>query len=183
MKIIVPKSTNAFWFTLSSYPRMFILQNMNIIPSSIVVTIVLLAGISLTSLIKETIVWAQYYSDNETGSNSVNSQAQNLTTNTAEVTIVEGAAALGNKAFSPDSTNVTLGQNVTWTNGDSQFHTVTSGTGPDDSKVANEFDSKALSPGEKFSYVFNNESLAGTDLPYFCQIHPAMIGKITLDQI
>lgn len=85
---------------LSPYPRMFIVQNMNIIPSLIVVTIVLLAGIYLTSLIKETIVWAQYYSDNETGSNCVNSKAQNLTTNTAEVTIVEGAAALGNKAFS-----------------------------------------------------------------------------------
>ena len=100
MKIIVLKSTNAFWFTLSSYPRMFIVQNMMIIPSLALVTIVLLAGMSLTSLIKETIVWAQYYSDNETGSNSVNPQAQNLTTNTAEVTIVEGAAALGNKAFS-----------------------------------------------------------------------------------
>ena len=47
-------------------------------------------------------------------------------------------------------------------------------------KCGNEFDSKALSPGEKFSHVFNNESLAGTDLPYFCQIHPAMIGTITI---
>jgi plastocyanin len=71
---------------------------------------------------------------------------------------------------------------VTWTNGDTQFHTVTSGTGPDDPNVANEFDSKALSPGEKFSHIFNNESLAGTNLAYFCQIHPAMIGTITIDQ-
>lgn len=73
---------------------MFIVQNMMIIPSLAVVTIVLLGGMSLTSLIKETIVWAQYYSDNETGSNSVNSQAQNLTTNTAEVTIVEGGSSI-----------------------------------------------------------------------------------------
>jgi plastocyanin len=166
----------------SSYPPMFIVQKMMITRSLVLVTIVLLTGTSLTCVTKEPIVRAQGYSDNETGSNGLNSQVQNLKMNTAEVTIAEGAAALGNKAFSPASTNVKLGQNVTWTNGDSQFHTVTSGTGPDDPNVANEFDSEALSPGEKFSHVFNNESLAGTDLTYFCQIHPAMTGTITIDQ-
>lgn len=165
-----------------SYPQMFIVQKMMITPSLVLVIIVLLTGMSLTSSTEEPIVRAQNYSDDETGSNGLNSQAQNLTMNTPEVTIAKGAAALGNKAFSPDSTNVKLGQNVTWTNGDSQFHTVTSGTGPDDPNVANEFDSKALSPGEKFSHLFNNESLAGTDLAYFCQIHPAMTGTITIDQ-
>jgi len=155
---------------------------MMIIRRLVLVTIVLLTAMSLICMTKETIVRAQNYSENETGSNGVNLQAQNLTVDTAEVTIIEGAAALGNKAFSPDSPNVKLGQNVTWTNGDSQFHTVTSGTGPDDPNVASEFDSKALSPGEKFSHVFNNESFVGTDLTYFCQIHPTMIGTITLDQ-
>ena len=161
---------------------MFIVQKMIIIRGLVLVTIVSLTAMSLTSLTKETMIWAQNYSNNETGSNSVNLQTQNLTIDTTEVTIVEGAAALGNKAFSPDSINVKLGQNVSWTNGDSQFHTVTSGTGPDDPNVASEFDSKALSPGEKFSHVFNNESFVGTDLTYFCQIHPTMIGTITLDQ-
>jgi plastocyanin len=99
-----------------------------------------------------------------------------------EVTIVEGASTLGNKAFLPESTNVKLGQNVTWTNSDSSIHTVTSGIGPDDPNVATEFDSRALSPGEKFSNVFNNKSLAGTDLTYFCQIHPAMTGTINIDE-
>jgi plastocyanin len=161
---------------------MLTVQKMMIAHSLVLVTIVLLSGMSLTSLTEEPIVRAQNYSDNEAGSIGLNSQAQNLTMNTAEVTIAKGAADLGNKAFSPDSINVMLGQNVTWTNGDTQFHTVTSGTGPDDPNVANEFDSKALSPGEKFSHIFNNESLAGTDLAYFCQIHPAMIGTITIDQ-
>ena len=162
---------------------MFIVQKMIIIRGLVLVTIVSLTAMSLTSLTKETMIWAQNYSNNETGSNSVNLQTQNLTMDTTEVTIVEGAAALGNKAFSPDSINVKLGQNVSWTNGDSQFHTVTSGTGPDDPNVANEFDSKALTPGEKFSHAFNNESLAGTDLAYFCQIHPTMVGTIAIDQI
>jgi plastocyanin len=110
--------------------------------------------------------------------NNATSAATNMTT---EVTIVEGASTLGNKAFSPESTNVKLGQGVTWTNSDSSIHTVTSGIGPDDPNVAIEFDSKALSPGEKFSHVFNNKSIAGTDLAYFCQIHPAMTGIINID--
>ena len=133
---------------------MFIVQKMIIIRGLVLLTIVSLTAMSLTSLTKETMIWAQNYSNNETGSNSVNLQTQNLTMDTTKVTIVEGAAAL-----------------------------VTSGTGPDDPNVANEFDSKALTPGEKFSHAFNNESLAGTDLAYFCQIHPTMVGTITIDQI
>ncbi len=161
---------------------MFIAQQMLNTLRLVLMTIILLTGISFTILAEEPVVRAQNSSDDVTDSNGLNSQAQNLTTSTTEVIIAKGAASLG-KAFSPDSANVKLGQNVTWTNGDSQFHTVTSGTGPDDPNVANEFDSKALSPGEKFSHDFSNESLAGTDLVYFCQIHPTMIGTITIDQI
>ena len=79
---------------------MFIVQKMIIIRGLVLVTIVVLTAMSLTSLTKETMIWAQNYSNNETGSNSVNLQTQNLTMDTTEVTIVEGAAALGNKAFS-----------------------------------------------------------------------------------
>jgi plastocyanin len=161
---------------------MFIAQQMLITLRLVLMTIILLTGISFTTLAQEPIVRAQNSSDDVNDSKGLNSQAQNLTTSATEVTIAKGAAALGNKAFSPDSANVRLGQNVTWTNGDSQFHTVTSGKSPDDPNVANEFDSKALSPGEKFSHGFSNESLAGTDLAYFCQIHPTMIGTITIDQ-
>lgn len=157
-----------------SYPQMLMVQKMMITRSLVLVTIVLLTGISHTNLTWEPIVRAQNYLTNENGSNGL--------MNTAEVTIAKGAANLGNRAFSPDPTNVNLGQNVTWTNGDSQFHTVTSGTGPDDPNVANEFDSKALSPGEKFLHVFNNESLVGANLAYFCQIHPAMVGTITIGE-
>ena len=79
---------------------MFIVQKMIIIRGLVLVTIVVLTAMSLTSLTKETMIWAQNYSNNETGSNGVNLQTQNLTMDTTEVTIVEGAAALGNKAFS-----------------------------------------------------------------------------------
>lgn len=146
-----------------------------------VATVTLMTTLSPGTIDKQMIVWAQLNSNNNTSLEDVNLQAQKLTNDTTEVTIVEGASTLGNKAFSPGSANVKLGQNVTWTNSDSSIHTVTSGTDPDDPNVAIEFDSKALSPGEKFSHVFNNKSVAGTDLTYFCQIHPAMTGIINID--
>ena len=154
---------------------------MVIIPCLIVTTVTLMTTMSLGTIDTQMIVWAQLNSNNNTSLEDTNLQQQDLTNNTTEVTIVEGASTLGNKAFSHNSTNVKFGKNVTWTNSDSSIHTVTSGTDPDDPNVAIEFDSKALSPGEKFSHVFNNKSLAGTDLTYFCQIHPAMTGIINID--
>ena len=71
---------------------MLTVQKMMITHSLVLVTIVLLSGMSLTSLIEEPIVRAQNYSDNDAGSNGLNSQAQNLTMNTTEVTIAKGAA-------------------------------------------------------------------------------------------
>ena len=73
---------------------MFIVQKMIIIRGLVLVTIVSLTAMSLTSLTKETMIWAQNYSNNETGSNSVNLQTQNLTMDTTEVTIVEGASGI-----------------------------------------------------------------------------------------
>jgi plastocyanin len=157
-------------------------QKMLIIPCTVLVAIALFTGVSFISLNKEAIVLAQYNSDNDVGKDGAIPQEQNAAMNTIEAMIAEGAVALEDKAFSPNPINITLGQNITWTNADSLFHTVTSGTDPDDPQVAKEFDSKALSPGEKFSHVFNNESLPGTELPYFCQIHPTMTGKIIVSQ-
>jgi plastocyanin len=67
-----------------------------------------------------------------------------------------------NFAFSPVTVTISNGQTVTWTNMDSVSHTVTSTTGV--------FDSGPISPGQTFSYTFNN---AGT-FEYSCTIHPSM---------
>jgi plastocyanin len=95
-----------------------------------------------------------------------------------DVSIVPGAAALAGKAFSPNLINVKVGSSVTWTDKDTTAsHTVTSGTGYNDPNKGKEFDSglsTMLTLGKTFSHTFNT---AG-EIPYFCQIHPTMVGKV-----
>jgi plastocyanin len=104
-----------------------------------------------------------------------------------KVTIQPGASNLADKAFSPNPVSASVGDNVTWTNGDTQAHTVTSGKSPTanggnpDPNQGKEFDSSPgyknlLAPGMSFSHVF---TAAGT-YPYFCQLHPTMVGTVNV---
>ncbi|MFL1011215.1 T9SS type A sorting domain-containing protein [Flavisericum labens] len=69
---------------------------------------------------------------------------------------------------------ITVGDIVRWTWTDSQPHTVESEAGSTES-----FDSGTLTGnGSTFSYQFD---LVGTN-PYFCGIHPAMRGTITVEE-
>jgi Copper binding proteins, plastocyanin/azurin family len=68
-----------------------------------------------------------------------------------------------------------------WTNDDSQAHTVTSGTDSSDPNMGKEFDSSPglntlLSTDQTFSHKFTT---AG-EFPYFCQLHPTMVGKVVV---
>jgi len=89
-----------------------------------------------------------------------------------KVSIVVGAALLRDKAYQPNPVNVKAGGTVTWNNEDTVVHTVTSGTGLKDPRLGNQFDSGLL--GGHFSQIFFKP---GT-FPYFCQIHPTMVGKV-----
>jgi plastocyanin len=99
-----------------------------------------------------------------------------------EVKIVSGASTLADKAFSPNPMNVKSGDSIKWTNDDTMFHTVTSGSGPNDSAKGKEFDSGLSGPnaltakGKTFTHTF---AKAG-DFPYFCQLHPTMVGKVVV---
>ncbi len=117
----------------------------------------------------------------------VKSSTANLTTASAvanstsgkNVSIVSGASTLADKAFSPNPINIKVGSSVTWTNKDNVAHTVTSGAGPSDPNKGKEFDSglsPLLAPGKTFSHIFKT---AG-EIPYFCQIHPTMVGKVAV---
>ena len=98
-----------------------------------------------------------------------------------QVSIVEGASTMADKAFDPNPVNVKAGDTITWTNKDSQIHTVVSGTGPSDPDLGKAFDSSPglktlLSPNQTFSHKFDT---AG-EFPYFCQLHPTMVGKVVV---
>jgi len=77
----------------------------------------------------------------------------------AEVTI-------DNFRFGPQAVTVPVGATVTWTNRDDTPHTIVSTEGV--------FKSKVRDTDEKFSYTFTK---AGK-YPYYCSVHPKMIGQI-----
>jgi plastocyanin len=70
----------------------------------------------------------------------------NTTSSGTKASIVSGASTMADKAFSPNPINVKVGGTVTWTNDDTMFHTVTSGTGISDANKGKEFDSGLSGP-------------------------------------
>ncbi|ABK78405.1 copper binding protein, plastocyanin/azurin family [Cenarchaeum symbiosum A] len=79
-----------------------------------------------------------------------------------------------NDCYIPSDTSIAVGGEVTWSNDDQAAHTVTSGTveqGPDDL-----YDSGLMAPGATFSYTFEEPG----EHPYFCIVHPWMIGSVTV---
>jgi len=98
-----------------------------------------------------------------------------------QASIVPGASTLTDDAYSPNPIEITVGQTVVWTNDDTVFHTVTSGSlGASDAGKL--FDSGLAGPtaltskGKTFEHKFDN---AG-DFPYFCTLHPAMVGTVAV---
>ena len=80
-----------------------------------------------------------------------------------------------NECYIPYNVSISVGDEVTWSNDDSAAHTVTSGTpadGPD-----GKFDSSLFMAGSTFSVTFDE---AG-EYPYFCMVHPWMIGNVSVN--
>src|SRR5215204_6605182 len=82
------------------------------------------------------------------------------------VSIASGSSSLTDTAYQPNPIQVSVGNTVTWTNNDSQPHTVTSGSNgqPDNKFNSSPNFSPLLNPGQTFSFTFTQ---AGT-YPYFC---------------
>jgi plastocyanin len=95
-----------------------------------------------------------------------------------EVIIPEGASMKPENGFEPKTTNLQAGQTVTWKNNDNSLHTVISGKGLNDPNKGKPFDSRltTLTPGKSWSYQFTSVG----DFPYFCELHPAMTGKVVV---
>src|SRR5919112_1701140 len=114
-----------------------------------------------------------------TNATSGSTNASDQASGNVQVSIVPGASTLTDTAYSPNPIEVAVGQTVVWTNDDSAFHTVTSGSAgaPD---VGKAFDSGLAGPtaltskGKTFEHKFDT---AG-EYPYFCTLHPAMVGTV-----
>jgi plastocyanin len=79
-------------------------------------------------------------------------------------------ASIKDYAYTPNPISVASGTTVTWTNLDSDPHTVTGSGHGSDIKSAN------LAKGQSYSYTFSH---SGT-FAYFCAIHPNMKGTVTV---
>jgi len=74
------------------------------------------------------------------------------------------------RSFRPAAIEVTVGEVVTWTNDDTEGHTVTADDGS--------FNSGIMTIGDEFSTTFGTPGA----VDYFCAIHPEMTGTITVSE-
>jgi plastocyanin len=105
----------------------------------------------------------------------------------ATITILAGSQFAGceaeDKCWSPSTLTVAEGTTVTWMNDDSAGHTVTSGT-PGATDAGTLFDSTTDPAGflikatASWSHTFDEEG----EYPYFCQVHPWMVGKVVVTE-
>lgn len=150
---------------------------------------VLIAGVAFSPLLSGQFHSA--YAQNNATTTSVNMTGNATTTMSANmtgnktsaqggnsVTISPGSSVPSNgKFFVPAILTVSKGTTVTWTNGDSTLHTVTSGSPESgNSGTGTEFDSSYLAAGKTFQHQF---SISGT-FDYYCTLHPYMKGKVVV---
>src|SRR5437867_6135563 len=94
------------------------------------------------------------------------------------VSITSGSTSKTTDAFSPNPVNAKVGDTVTWTNDDSQPHTVVSGDGktaiPDGKFNSSPNFNPLIKTKETFSVKFNQTG----DYPYYCALHPNMVGTV-----
>jgi plastocyanin len=109
----------------------------------------------------------------ETGDTTETRGATTTTGNTTRVSIVSDSSTMTDTAYQPNPVQISVGDTVTWTNDDSQPHTVTSG---EDAIPDGRFDSSTMTSGATFSHTFTE---AG-EYQYFCILHPNMVGTVNV---
>ena len=101
----------------------------------------------------------------------------------ATVSVPAGSSVPGcettNECFIPAEVTVDVGGEVTWSNDDTAAHTVIDGDlNVDPDNVGTVFDSSLFMAGKTFSHKFD----AAGEYPYFCMVHPWMVGKVIVQE-
>jgi plastocyanin len=78
-------------------------------------------------------------------------------------------------SYAPNPIEISAGQTITWVNGDTISHTVTSGAG-DDPEEGVLFDSDAIIPDHSYSLTFDDPGSYG----YYCIYHQTMVGEVNV---
>ena len=94
----------------------------------------------------------------------------------ATLTIPEGASVQGNPSYDPDPLTVSAGDVVEVSNQDTVPHTVTSGSGPEDPDSGSQFDTSIIDA--RATAQVDTANLAAGDYPYYCSVHPYMVGTM-----
>ena len=82
----------------------------------------------------------------------------------------------GDNSYSPEPIEIESGQTVTWVNGDTISHTVTSGQ-DGDLDEGTLFDSDAIIPNQSYSLTFDSPG----EFDYYCIYHPTMVGEVIVN--
>lgn len=104
------------------------------------------------------------------GGQGFSNSRQDIAPITGNGTIVRIVDDAGSNSYSPNPVEVKVGETLTWINDNSNLHTATSNDGV--------FNSDVLFEGQSFSYTFDKEG----EYPYFCDIHPAMVGMVVVTE-
>ena len=95
------------------------------------------------------------------------------------IEIVPGAVIEGNENFVPNKSVVELGftNKVVWQNNDDTAHTVTPDHRSSDGYSGDFGSIGVLKPGDTYEFLFTEPQ----EIPYHCEPHPWMTGKITVE--
>jgi cytochrome c oxidase subunit 2 len=105
-------------------------------------------------------------------------QTSGAAANSVTLNIPEGASVQGNPSYDPDPLTVSAGDVVEVVNEDNVPHTVTSGTGLEDPESGSQFDTSLIDAGA--TAQLDTANLAAGDYPYYCAVHPYMVGTLTV---
>ena len=95
------------------------------------------------------------------------------------IEIVPGAVIEGNQNYVPNQSDVllTVNNRVIWQNNDDTAHTVTPDHRQTDGYSGDFGSPGVIKPGETYEFLFTEPQ----EVPYHCQPHPWMTGKITVE--